>query len=780
MGISTLQSYKGAQIFEAVGLADEIIDRCFIGTASRVQGVNFTVLFEEMKLRHEVGFPVRDQNLIPVLPNPGEIHWRRGGDTHMWDPETISNLQIASRTNDEEAYWKFADHANTDSTQRSTLRGLMDFKKTSDPCDINEVEPASQIVKRFCTGAMSFGSISAESHETLAIAMNRIGGKSNTGEGGEDVARFTPMTNGDSKRSAIKQVASGRFGVTIWYLTNADELQIKIVQGAKPGEGGELPGKKVDQTIADIRHSTPGVGLISPPPHHDIYSIEDIAQLIHDLKNANPSARISVKLGSEIGVGTIAAGVTKAKADHLVIAGHDGGTGASAITSIKHAGLPWELGIAETHQTLVKNNLRSRVVLQTDGQIKTGRDIAIAVLLGAEEIGFATAPLVTLGCIMMRKCHLNTCPVGIATQDPELRKKFSGSPDSVVNYFFMVAQELRLIMASLGIRTVNEMVGRADLLEMRHAVDHWKTNGLDFSSILTPAEIVYEGTEVYQTIEQDHGLDKALDNLLIELAQPALKSGERVHIEHEIININRVVGTMLSHEVAKATNGALLPDDTIHIKLNGSAGQSLGAWLAKGITLEVEGDCNDYVGKGQSGGRIIVYPPKSSTFKPEDNILVGNVIMYGATSGESYFNGIAAERFCVRNSGATAVVEGIGDHGCEYMTGGRVVVLGKTGRNFGAGMSGGIAYVWNEDGNFQRMCNSETFELEGVEANEDINELRTLIENHKKYTGSAVAENILNNWKTELTRFVKVMPTDYKRVLEEMSRENIATAVVGS
>ena len=780
MGISTLQSYKGAQIFEAVGLADEIIDRCFIGTASRVQGVNFTVLFEEMKLRHEVGFPVRDQNLIPVLPNPGEIHWRRGGDTHMWDPETISNLQIASRTNDEEAYWKFADHANTDSTQRSTLRGLMDFKKTSDPCDISEVEPASEIVKRFCTGAMSFGSISAESHETLAIAMNRIGGKSNTGEGGEDVARFTPMTNGDSKRSAIKQVASGRFGVTIWYLTNADELQIKIVQGAKPGEGGELPGKKVDQTIADIRHSTPGVGLISPPPHHDIYSIEDIAQLIHDLKNANPSARISVKLGSEIGVGTIAAGVTKAKADHLVIAGHDGGTGASAITSIKHAGLPWELGIAETHQTLVKNNLRSRVVLQTDGQIKTGRDIAIAVLLGAEEIGFATAPLVTLGCIMMRKCHLNTCPVGIATQDPELRKKFSGSPDSVVNYFFMVAQELRLIMASLGIRTVNEMVGRADLLEMRHAVDHWKTNGLDFSSILTPAEIVYEGTEVYQTIEQDHGLDKALDNLLIELAQPALKSGERVHIEHEIININRVVGTMLSHEVAKATNGALLPDDTIHIKLNGSAGQSLGAWLAKGITLEVEGDCNDYVGKGQSGGRIIVYPPKSSTFKPEDNILVGNVIMYGATSGESYFNGIAAERFCVRNSGATAVVEGIGDHGCEYMTGGRVVVLGKTGRNFGAGMSGGIAYVWNEDGNFQRMCNSETFELEGVEANEDINELRTLIENHKKYTGSAVAENILNNWKTELTRFVKVMPTDYKRVLEEMSRENIATAVVGS
>ena len=610
MGISTLQSYKGAQIFEAVGLADEIIERCFVGSASRVQGVNFAVLFEEMKLRHEIGYPPRNQDLIPVLPNPGDIHWRRGGDSHMWDPETISNLQVATRTNDEEAYWKFADHANKESTRRATFRGLMEFRQVEEPCDISEVEPAAEIVKRFCTGAMSFGSISAESHETLAIAMNRLGGKSNTGEGGEDVARFTPMANGDSKRSAIKQVASGRFGVTIWYLANADELQIKIVQGAKPGEGGELPGKKVDQTIASIRHSTPGVGLISPPPHHDVYSIEDIAQLIHDLKNANRHARISVKLGSEIGVGTIAAGVTKAKTDHLVIAGHDGGTGASPITSIKHAGLPWELGIAETHQTLVKNNLRSRVVLQTDGQIKTGRDVAMALLLGAEEIGFATAPLVTLGCIMMRKCHLNTCPVGIATQDPELRKKFSGSPDHVVNYFFMVAEELRQIMAGWALRTINEMVGRVDLLETSKAVDHWKANGLDFSSILTPAEIVYEGTEVYQTIDQDHGLDKALDNILIEQAQPALKRGEKVRIESEIININRVVGTMLSHEVAKATNGKLLPDDTIHIKLNGSAGQSLGAWLATGITLEVEGDANDYVGKGQSGGRIVVYPPK--------------------------------------------------------------------------------------------------------------------------------------------------------------------------
>ncbi|MCX2977042.1 glutamate synthase large subunit [Halieaceae bacterium IMCC11814] len=780
MGISTLQSYKGAQIFEAVGLADEIVDRCFVGTASRVQGVGFGVLFEEMKRRHEIGFPARSENLIPLLPNPGDIHWRRGGDSHMWDPETISNLQIATRTNDEDAYWKFADHANSESTRRATFRGLMTFKETGNAIDVSEVESASAIVKRFCTGAMSYGSISAESHEALAIAMNRLGGKSNTGEGGEDVARFSPMENGDSKRSAIKQVASGRFGVTIWYLANADEIQIKIVQGAKPGEGGELPGRKVDQIIADIRHSTPGVGLISPPPHHDVYSIEDIAQLIHDLKNANREARISVKLGSEIGVGTIAAGVTKAKTDHLVIAGHDGGTGASPITSIKHAGLPWELGIAETHQTLVKNNLRSRVVLQTDGQIKTGRDVAMAFLLGAEEVGFATAPLVTLGCIMMRKCHLNTCPVGIATQDPELRKKFSGSPDHVVNYFFMVAEELRKIMAELGIRTVNEMVGRVDLLETAEAVDHWKAKGLDFSSMLTPAEIVYEGTEVYRTIEQDHGLDKALDNVLIEQAQPAILRGEKVRIESDIININRVVGTMLSHEVAKATDGKLLPDDTIHVKLNGSAGQSLGAFLATGITLEVEGDANDYVGKGQSGGRIIVYPPRQSTFKAEDNILIGNVVMYGATSGESYFRGIAAERFCVRNSGATAVVEGVGDHGCEYMTGGRVVVLGKTGKNFGAGMSGGIAYVWDRDGDFAGLCNFGTFELEQMEEPDDVEELRKLIENHKAYTGSTTAEHLLDNWEVELPRFVKVMPTDYKRVLAEMAQENVKTAAVGS
>ncbi len=778
MGISTLQSYKGAQIFEAVGLADEIIDRCFVGTASRVQGVNFAVLFEEMKARHEIGFPPRSENLIPVLPNPGDFHWRRGGDTHMWDPETISNLQVAARTNNEDAYWAFANHANNESTQRATFRGLLNFK-SREAIDISEVESAKEIVKRFCTGAMSFGSISAESHEALAIAMNRLGGKSNTGEGGEDPERFKPMENGDSKRSAIKQVASGRFGVTIWYLANSDELQIKIVQGAKPGEGGELPGRKVDKTIAKIRHSTPGVGLISPPPHHDIYSIEDIAQLIHDLKNANPNARISVKLGSEIGVGTIAAGVTKAKTDHLVIAGHDGGTGASPLTSIKHAGLPWELGIAETHQTLVKNNLRSRVVLQTDGQIKTGRDVAIALLLGAEEIGFATAPLVTLGCIMMRKCHLNTCPVGIATQDPDLRKKFNGSPDHVVNYFFMVAEELRQIMASLGIKTVNEMVGRVDLLETREAIDHWKAKGLDFSSILTPAEIVYEGTEVYRTMDQDHALDKALDNKLIELAKPAIEKGEPVTIEHEVININRVVGTMLSHEVAMATEGKLLPEDTIKIKLNGSAGQSLGAWLATGITIEVEGDANDYVGKGLSGGKLIIYPPKESSFAAEDNILIGNVVLYGATSGEAYFRGIAAERFCVRNSGATAVIEGIGDHGCEYMTGGRVVVLGSTGRNFGAGMSGGIAYVWDKDGDFASKCNTGTFELESL-SDADVAEMREMIEKHQQYTGSTVAEQILGNWESELSRFVKVMPTDYKRVLEEMAAEEELTAAVGS
>jgi glutamate synthase (NADPH/NADH) large chain len=766
MGISTLQSYRGAQIFEAVGLADEVVKRCFLGTASRVQGVNFDVLIKESRRRHAIGFPQRDSDRIPVLPNPGDIHWRSGGDAHMWNPNTIANLQIAARTNSAEAYAAFAKHSNEDATRRCTFRGLLNFNHDiNEPISIDEVEPASEIVKRFATGAMSFGSISEESHESLAIAMNRLGGKSNTGEGGEDPERFKVMENGDSKRSAIKQVASGRFGVTAWYLTNADELQIKISQGAKPGEGGELPGGKVDEKIARIRHSTPGVGLISPPPHHDIYSIEDIAQLIHDLKNANRKARISVKLVAEVGVGTIAAGVTKAKTDHLVIAGHDGGTGASPLTSIKHAGLPWELGVAETHQTLVMNNLRSRVVLQTDGQLKTGRDIAIATLLGAEEYGFATAPLITLGCIMMRKCHLNTCPVGIATQDPDLRKKFKGKPEHVVNYLFMVAEEMRNIMAELGIRTVNEMIGRVDLLKTDDAINHWKADGLDLSSILQPAKVVFEGTEFYKTMDQDHGLDLALDNELIRLAQVALDTGDKVEIETEVININRVVGTMLSNEVTKRWKEKMLPEDTINIKLSGSAGQSLGAWLAKGITLTVEGDANDYVGKGLSGGKIIIYPPKNSTFKAEENVIAGNVNLYGATGGEAYFRGIVAERFAVRNSGANAVVEGIGDHGCEYMTGGRVVILGKAGRNFGAGMSGGIAYAWDPKGEFPKHCNMGTFELEPLESNEDILEVKTLIKKHFLYTDSPVAKGILDNWEESQSDFIKVMPTDYKRVL---------------
>jgi glutamate synthase domain-containing protein 3 len=602
--------------------------------------------------------------------------------------------------------------------------------------------------------------------------MNKLGGKSNTGEGGEDPIRFKPLDDGISKRSAIKQVASGRFGVTMWYLTNADELQIKISQGAKPGEGGELPGKKVDDYIAKIRHSTPGVGLISPPPHHDIYSIEDIAQLIHDLKNANREARISVKLVSEVGVGTIASGVVKAKTDHLVIAGHDGGTGASPLTSIKHAGLPWELGVAETHQTLVMNNLRSRVVLQTDGQLKTGRDVAIAALLGAEEFGFATAPLVTLGCIMMRKCHLNTCPVGIATQDKELRKKFTGQPENVVNYLFMVAKDLRKIMSELGFRSVEEMIGRVDCLEADNAIDHWKRNGLDFSNILQPAQKIFDNTEVFHTQSQDHGLDKALDNVLISKSKHAIETGTKVTLEEKILNTNRVVGTMLSNEVAKIWEDKGLPEDTINIKLNGSAGQSFAAWLVKGITMTLEGDANDFVGKGLSGGKLIIYPPKNSSFKAENNILLGNVALYGATEGEAYFRGIAAERFCVRNSGATVVVEGIGDHGCEYMTGGKAIILGPTGRNFGAGMSGGEAFVYDPNKELERKCNLDTFELEELINENDLIGLKELIEKHYKYTDSEVAKNILNDWDNQIDNFVKVMPTDYKRVLEEMNQSH--------
>ncbi|NOY67112.1 MAG: glutamate synthase large subunit, partial [Gammaproteobacteria bacterium] len=776
MGISTLQSYKGAQIFEAVGLASEVIDRCFIGTPSRIQGVGFDVLATETLRRHELGYPSREQTGAQLLPNQGDMHWRAKGDKHMWNPKSIANLQEAARNGDKDAYWRFSKLANEEDTKNCTLRGLMQFKKNVNggPIDVSEVEPVKEIVKRFVTGAMSFGSISQESHESLAIAMNRMGGKSNTGEGGEDANRFTADENGDLRRSAIKQVASGRFGVTIWYLANADEIQIKVSQGAKPGEGGELPGAKVDDYIASLRHSTPGVGLISPPPHHDIYSIEDLAQLIHDLKNSNPSARISVKLVSEAGVGTIASGVTKAHADHIVIAGHDGGTGASPITSIKHAGLPWELGVAETHQTLIMNDLRSRVVIQTDGQMKTGRDVAIAALLGAEEFGFSTAPLITLGCIMMRKCHLNTCPVGIATQDKELRKKFKGKPEYVVNYLFMVAEELRLIMAELGFRTINEMIGRVDCLEAENNSDHWKKEGIDLGAMLTPAVKPHEHVEVHQTIKQDHGLDEALDNQIIELAQAAIKNGDKVNIELPIINTNRVVGTMLSHEIAKAHGAALLPEDTVHIKLTGSAGQSLGAFLAKGVTLEVEGDANDYVGKGLSGGRVIIYPSRSSTFVAEENIIAGNVCLYGATSGQVYLRGKAAERFCVRNSGANAVVEGIGEHGCEYMTGGRVVVLGSTGRNFAAGMSGGIAYVWDHEGDFASKCNMGMVELEKMDVDEDIQELKQMIEQHLEYTGSGVAKRLLSDWNASLGQFIKVMPTDYKRVLEKLKKKAAA------
>ncbi len=770
MGISTLQSYKGAQIFEAVGLNEEVIDRCFAGTASRIKGVGFDVIAEEALRRHELGYPRRKQARLPVLPNMGLFHWRKGGESHAWNPFTIAELQAAARNGDPQAYERFARLVNEETSRKCHLRGLLRFKKRT-PIPLDEVEPASEIVKRFCTGAMSYGSISAEAHETLAIAMNRLGGKSNTGEGGEDYRRFQPDPNGDWRRSAIKQVASGRFGVTSWYLTNADEIQIKIAQGAKPGEGGELPGHKVDLTIASTRHSTPGVGLISPPPHHDIYSIEDLAQLIFDLKNANPNARISVKLVSEVGVGTIAAGVAKGHADNILISGASGGTGASPLTSIKHAGLPWELGIAETHQTLVANDLRSRVRLQTDGQLKTGRDVVIATLLGAEEYGFSTAPLITLGCIMMRKCHLNTCPVGIATQDAELRRKFSGQPEHVINYFFMVAEEARRIMAELGFRTINEMVGRCDVLEVDDAVRHGKAMGLDLTPILTPAQKPHPKVDVYCTRSQNHGLEDVLDNELIEKAQAAIGDGEPVHIEMPIENIDRAFGTMLSHHVSRKWGPKGLPDDTIHIRATGSAGQSLGAWLVHGITIELIGDANDYVGKGLSGGRIIITPPPESRFVPEENIIIGNVALYGAITGEAYFRGRAAERFCVRNSGAKAVVEGVGDHGCEYMTGGIAVILGPTGRNFAAGMSGGIAFVYDPHERFPANCNLEMVELERVVEAEDIEELERLVRNHRDFTGSTVAERLLEDWEESLKHFVKVMPIDYKRALAEYGKE---------
>ncbi len=777
MGISTLASYKGAQIFEALGLQNDVIDRCFKGTSSRIQGCSFDILAEETLRRHALAFPTERSDAWSMLPNVGEFHWRAEGEKHGWDPAAIADIQVAARNGDKNAYRRFADHINQDARMRYALRGLFEFQSTRDPIPLDKVQTADKIVKRFCTGAMSLGSISSEAHETLAIAMNRVGGKSNTGEGGEDPARFKILDNGDSKRSAIKQVASGRFGVTIEYLTNADELQIKISQGAKPGEGGELPGRKVDKYIAKIRYSTPGVGLISPPPHHDIYSIEDLAQLIHDLKNANPSARVSVKLVSEVGVGVVASGVAKAHADHILVSGDTGGTGASPLTSIKHAGLPWELGIAEAHQTLGMNNLRSRVTLQTDGGLKTGRDVVIAALLGAEEFGFATAPLITLGCIMMRKCHLNTCPVGIATQDPELRAKFAGKPEHVVNYLFMVAEDARQIMASLGFASIDEMVGRTDCLKVDQAIKHWKSDGLDLTPILKPAKGPTPDTETHQTIPQDHGLEKSLDmQVLLPSCRKTIETGEPIELQLPIINTNRTVGTILSHHIAKKYGQTGLPTNSIHVKFRGSAGQSFGAFLARGVTLEIEGDANDYVGKGLSGGRIAIYPDRNAGFKPQDNIIIGNVCLYGATMGELFVRGRAAERFAVRNSGCSAVIEGVGDHGCEYMTGGRVVILGPTGRNFAAGMSGGVAYVLDDINALRIRTNLGTVELEPLVEPQDIAEVLALVTSHAELTKSTVAQELLQNWQASLSRFVKVIPTDYKRVLAEQAKENALQA----
>ncbi|WP_421654582.1 glutamate synthase large subunit [Leptothermofonsia sp. ETS-13] len=764
IGISTLQSYRGAQIFEAIGLNRSVIDRYFTWTASRIEGADLEVIAKEAVLRHHHAFPDRDVN-GHTLDVGGEYQWRKEGEAHLFSPETIHSLQKAVRTGSYETYQHYAKLVNEQNQKHFTLRGLLQFKPR-EPVPLEEVEPVEAIMKRFKTGAMSYGSISKEAHETLAIAMNRIGGKSNTGEGGEDPERYT-WTNeqGDSKNSAIKQVASGRFGVTSLYLSQAQEIQIKMAQGAKPGEGGQLPGKKVYPWIAKVRHSTPGVGLISPPPHHDIYSIEDLAELIHDLKNANREARISVKLVSEVGVGTIAAGVAKAHADVVLISGFDGGTGASPQTSIKHAGLPWELGLAETHQTLVLNNLRSRIAVETDGQMKTGRDVVIATLLGAEEFGFSTAPLVTLGCIMMRVCHMNTCPAGIATQDPYLRQSFVGKPEHTVNFMRFVAQEVRELMAQLGFRTLNEMVGRTDVLEARQAVDHWKAKGIDLSKILYQPEVDPEVGR-YCQIPQNHGLDKSLDmTVLLDLCKPAIENGERVKATLPIKNINRVVGTILGNEITKRHWDGL-PEDTVHLHFQGSAGQSFAAFVPKGVTLELEGDANDYLGKGLSGGKIILYPPAGSTFVAEENIITGNVAFYGATSGEAYICGMAGERFCVRNSGVNAVVEAVGDHGCEYMTGGKVVVLGETGRNFAAGMSGGVAYILDEMGDFATRCNTQMVGLESLEEPEEIEDLRQMIQRHLDYTGSEKAAEVLANWETMLPQFVKVMPKDYKRVLQ--------------
>ncbi len=800
MGISTYQSYCGAQIFDAVGLSSAFVDEYFTGTSSTIEGIGLAEVAAQAVHWHRDAFGSA-QIYRKHLDVGGDYAFRLRGETHVWTPDTVAKLQHAVRGNDAKTYEAYARAVNEQNETLLTLRGLFEFNFADAPIPLDEVEPAKEIVKRFATGAMSFGSISHEAHSTLARAMNAIGGKSNTGEGGELPERFNPLPDGspNPERSAIKQVASGRFGVTNEYLVNADDIQIKMAQGAKPGEGGQLPGHKVNQQIARVRHSTPGVGLISPPPHHDIYSIEDLAQLIHDLKNVNPRARISVKLVSEVGVGTVAAGVSKAHADHVTIAGYDGGTGASPLTSIKHAGSPWEIGLAETHQTLVLNRLRSRIAVQADGGMRTGRDVVVAALLGADEIGFSTAPLISEGCIMMRKCHLNTCPVGVATQDPELRKRFSGKPEHVINFFFFVAEEVRQLMSKLGFRTFNDMIGQMDRLDMRKAINHWKAHGLDYSRLLTKP-VAAENDTLYCSETQDHGIEKALDNRLIELAEPALTRGDPVEIDIAIENVNRTFGTLLSGRIAERYGFAGLPDDTIKINARGTAGQSFGAWLAKGVTIELAGEGNDYVGKGLSGGKLIIYPPPECKIeRAEDNIIVGNTVLYGAIKGECYFRGVAGERFAVRNSGAIAVVEGVGDHGCEYMTGGVVAVLGATGRNFAAGMSGGIAYVLDEDGTFEQRCNLAMVSLEPIAAEDDALEqlahqggdleahgrvdvshdmtrfdairLRQLIETHLAYTGSAVAARVLDDWDVWLPKFKKVMPVDYRRALMEMQTQ---------
>ncbi len=771
MGISTIQSYRGAQIFEAVGLNDSMISRYFTGTPSRISGVELGAIARETLARHRNAYQ-RTKIIRPALDPGGEYHWRRGHEKHMVNPNLVSLLQHSTWSNDYSLFKKYSQISDEQNTRDCTLRGLFRFKKR-EPVALEEVEPVEEITKRFCTGAMSIGSISREAHETLAIAMNRLGGKSNTGEGGEDSVRYIPDANGDSRRSKIKQVASGRFGVSSHYLTNADELQIKIAQGAKPGEGGQLPGFKVSEYIAKIRHSTPGVGLISPPPHHDIYSIEDLQQLIFDLHNSNPEADVSVKLVAEAGVGTIAAGVSKARAEGVLISGHDGGTGASPQTSIKYAGLPWELGLSETQQVLVMNDLRGRIRVQVDGQLKTGRDVVIGAMLGGDEFGFSTAPLITMGCIMMRKCHLNTCSVGIATQDPELRKKFSGKPEHVVTFFQFVAQAVREWMAELGFRKFNEMIGRADLLEMDDAIDHWKSQGLDFSKILFKADV---GSDIAthnvctQDLSGDIG-EGCLDRKLIQECRSAIEHQKPVSVSTLIGNVDRATGAMLSYEISKRYEEEGLPEDTIRIDFKGSAGQSFGAFLAPGVTFTLRGDANDYIGKGLSGGHLVVFPSEECPIVPEENILIGNVALYGAIAGKAFFRGVAGERFAVRNSGAHTVVEAVGDHGCEYMTGGRVVVLGETGRNFAAGMSGGIAYVLDREGQFAIHCNQSIVDLLPVEEEEDIQELRNLIEEHRKLTGSTVAEKILNEWEAMLPKFVKVFPTDYRRVLEERKKK---------